>query len=279
MTMAATQAEQGRDGPPIGRRRLLGMAGGLAAGALAPRLAAAQTWTATSVSQAAQEARRDVGRLSLRADNLLRLTVADGPERGAAAVRRFRAEQIGLARDLATVFNSRVSEDDWLLVTPVRELDLALAMRPLVIRLAPTADEVEAAIKQPLPQIEPLAGDNAEDVLLSMVLSTLGLPRHVALFEQLRNDRGIASAAEGTAKALKSERYGLAALELERLMRTMVLPDTVAALAYDLGKDATTKLYKALVVRFVPFVGWTYFVTLLLATIYYNRDTSAPVLR
>jgi hypothetical protein len=279
MTMAATQAEQGRDGPPIGRRRLLGMAGGLAAGALAPRLAAAQTWTATSVSQAAQEARRDVGRLSLRADNLLRLTVADGPERGAAAVRRFRAEQIGLARDLATVFNSRVSEDDWLLVTPVRELDLALAMRPLVIRLAPTSDEVEAAIKQPLPQIEPLAGDNAEDVLLSMVLSTLGLPRHVALFEQLRNDRGIASAAEGTAKALKSERYGLAALELERLMRTMVLPDTVAAFAYDLGKDATTKLYKALVVRFVPFVGWTYFVTLLLATIYYNRDTSAPVLR
>jgi hypothetical protein len=277
--MAATQAEQGRDGPPIGRRRLLGMAGGLAAGALAPRLAAAQTWTATSVSQAAQEARRDVGRLSLRADNLLRLTVADGPERGAAAVRRFRAEQIGLARDLATVFNSRVSEDDWLLVTPVRELDLALAMRPLVIRLAPTSDEVEAAIKQPLPQIEPLAGDNAEDVLLSMVLSTLGLPRHVALFEQLRNDRGIASAAEGTAKALKSERYGLAALELERLMRTMVLPDTVAAFAYDLSKDATTKLYKALVVRFVPFVGWTYFVTLLLAIIYYNRDTSAPVLR
>jgi hypothetical protein len=29
----------------------------------------------------------------------------------------------------------------------------------------------------------------------------------------------------------------------------------------------------------VPFVGWTYFVTLLLATIYYNADTTAPVLR
>jgi hypothetical protein len=279
MTMAATQAERGREVAPIGRRRLLALAGGLAAGALAPRLTAAQTWTATSISQAAQEARRDVGRLSLRADNLLRLTVADGPERGAAAVRRFRAEQIGLARDLATVFNGRVSEDDWLLIAPMRELDLALAMRPLVIRLAPTSDEVETAIKQPLPQIEPLAGDNAEDVLLTMVLSTLGLPRHVALFEQLRNDRGLAAAAEGTARALKSERYGLAALELERLMRTMVLPATVAAIAYDLGKDAPTKLYKALVVRFVPFIGWTYFVTLLLATIYYNRDTTAPVLR
>ncbi len=278
--MVATQAERGRDAPPIGRRNLLRMAGGLAAAAIsAPRRAPAQTWTATSISQAAQEARRDVGRLSVRADNLLRLTIADGPERGAAAVRRFRAEQIGLARDLAAVFNSRVSEDDWLLVTPVRELDLALAMRPLVIRLAPTSDEVEAAIKQPLPQVEPLAGDNAEDVLLTMVLSTLGLPRHVALFEQLRNDHGLASAAEGTARALKSERYGLAALELERLMRTMVLPATVAAIAYDLGKQATYKLYKALVVRFVPFVGWTYFVTLLLATIYYNRDTTAPVLR
>jgi hypothetical protein len=279
MTMAATQAERGRGGAPIGRRSLLAMAGGLAAAISKPRRAGAQTWSATSISQAAQEARRDVGRLSLRADNLLRLTIADGPERGAAAVRRFRAEQVALARDLATVFNSRVSEDDWLLVTPVRELDLALAMRPLVIRLAPTSDEVEAAIKQPLPQIEPLAGDNAEDVLLTMVLSTLGLPRHVALFEQLRNDRGLASAAENTAQALKSERYGLAALELERLMRTMVLPATVAAIAYDLGKEATVKLYKALVVRFVPFIGWTYFVTLLLATVYFNRDTTAPVLR
>ena len=81
-------------------------------------------------------------------------------------MRRYRAEQVGLARDLAAIFNTRVSEDDWLLVVPTAELDLALTMQPLVIRLAPTADEVEAAIKQPLPQIEPLVGDRAEDVLL-----------------------------------------------------------------------------------------------------------------
>jgi hypothetical protein len=29
----------------------------------------------------------------------------------------------------------------------------------------------------------------------------------------------------------------------------------------------------------VPFIGWTYFVTFLLATIYMNRDTTATVLR
>ncbi len=265
--------------PAIGRRNLLRLTGALAAATvLAPRLAA-QTFTASSISQAAQDARRDVGRLSLRADNLLRLTVADGPERGASAVRRFRAEQIDLARDLATIFNSRVSEDDWLLVVPMRELDLALTMQPLVIRLAPTADEVETAIKQPLPQIEPLAGDTAEDVLLTIVLDALGVERHVALFEQLRNDRMLAAATEGAAGALKSERYGLAALELERLMRLMVQPGNVTAIGEDLGKGSARTLYKALVVRFVPFVGWTYFVTLLLATIYFNRDTTAPVLR
>jgi hypothetical protein len=277
--MVAAQAG-GRGAAAIGRRNLLRLTGALAAAAvLAPRRLAAQTFTASSISQAAQDARRDVGRLSLHADNLLRLTVADGPERGASAVRRFRSEQIGLARDLATIFNSRVSEDDWLLVVPMRELDLALTMQQLVIRLAPTADEVEAAIKQPLPQIEPLAGDTVEDVLLTIVLGALGVERHVALFEQLRNDRTLAAAAEGAAGALKSERYGLAALELERLMRGMVQPGTVVAIAEDLGKDSTRTLYKALVVRFVPFVGWTYFVTLLLATIYFNRDTTAPVLR
>ena len=38
-------------------------------------------------------------------------------------------------------------------------------------------------------------------------------------------------------------------------------------------------LYKSLVARFVPFLGWNYFVSLLLATVYYNGATSAPVLR
>lgn len=199
-------------------------------------------------------------------------TVADGPARDAKAVRRFRAEQFALARDLAVLFNSHVSEDDWLLVVPMRELDLALTLQPLVIRLAPTSDEVEAAIRQPLPQIEPLLGDRAEDVLLTIVLDALGLERHVALFEQLRDDRALAAALKDAAAAVKAQRYGLAALELERLMRVMVLPSSVAAVAENLGMDSRRKLYKSLVVRFVPFIGWTFFDTLLLATVYYNRE-------
>ena len=148
-----------------------------------------------------------------------------------------------------------------------------------MIRLAPTADEVEAAIKQPLPQIEPLQGDRAEDVLLTIVLDALGLTRRVALFEQLKDDRILGAALKDAAAAVKARRYGLAALELERVMRAMVLPGNVAAIDENLGKDSTRTLYKSLVVRFVPFIGWSYFDTLLLATIYYNRDTTAPVLR
>ena len=272
-------ASHSGDGPGTRRRDLLAMAGALAVSAFTSGRAAAQRFTATSISQAAQDARRDVGRLTRRADNLLRLTVADGAERGAVAVRRFRAEQAGLARDLAAVLNSRVSEDDWLLIVPTAELDLVLAMRPLVIRIAPTADEVEAAIKRPLPQVEPLAGDTASDVLLTIVLDALGLPRGVAMFEQLRDDRTLGPALTAAAAAGKARRYGLAALELERVMRTMVLPSTVAGLAENLGPDAPRTLYKSLVVRFVPFLGWNYFISLLLATIYYNGATSAPVLR
>jgi hypothetical protein len=255
------------------------MAGALAAAPLLPRLAAGLVFSETTISQAAQEARRDAGRLARRADYLLRVTVADGPGRGAGAVRRFRVEQVPLARDLAAIFNGRVSEDDWLLVVPTRELDLVLCMQPLVIRLAPTSEEVEAALKQPLAQVEPLAGDRADDVLLTIALDTLGLERHVALFEQLRNDRALAPALKDAAGAVTAKRYGLAALELERVMRAMVLPTTVTAIAENLGKQSTRTLYESLVVRFVPFIGWTYFVTLLLATIYYNRDTTAPVLR
>ena len=79
---------------------------------------------------------------------------------------------------------------------------------------------------------------------------------------------------------MKAQRFGLAALELERVMRAMVLPGNIAAIEENLtARNPARTLYKSLVVRFVPFVGWSYFDTLLLATIYYNRDTTAPVLR
>ena len=247
--------------------------------ALAPRLAAAQTFTATSISQAAQQARRDVGVLARRADNLLRQTVADGFERAGAAVRRFRAEQSVLSRDLAAIFNSRVSEDDWLLVVPTRELDLVLTMQPLVIRIAPSAAEVEAALKEPLPQIEPRKGDEAEDVLLAIVLAALDLKPDAVLAGALKADSALAAALKGTAAAVTARQYGLAALELERLLRALVLPRNIAAVAAQAGPDSPRRLYKALVARFVPFVGLTLVVALLLATIYQNRDSSAPQLR
>jgi hypothetical protein len=281
MPMVVACAGQVSVAPLKGRRDLLRIAGGLAASAVfAPQLARAQTFTATSISQAAQDARRDAGQLARRADTLLRLTVADGPERGGSAVRRFRAEQASLARDLATIFNSRVSEDDWLLVAPTRELDLVLTMQPLGIRLVPTSREVEAALKQPLTRIEPLANEDAEDVLLAMVLANLGLGRRGdALIARLKAEESLSAALKDAAGAVKVHRYGLAAFELERLMRIVTAPRIVATIAEQRGGSSMRTVYKALVVRFVPFIGWTVFVALLLATIYYNRDTTAPVLR
>ncbi|HZT27676.1 MAG TPA: hypothetical protein VFA57_18445 [Pseudolabrys sp.] len=276
--MVALQPRRRADKALTTRRNLVGVAVGVAAW-LSPLCARAQRYTATTISKAAQDARRDAGWLGRRADELLRLTVADGPSHDGRAVLRFRHQQVALARDLATLFNTRVSEDDWLLVVPTRELDLALAMQPLAIRLAPTADEVEAALAQPLPLVEPLPGDQAPDVLHSIVLASLGLERRVALFEQLRNDPALGPALNDAAAAVKAERFGLAALGLERVMRAMVSPATVAAVTDNLGTGARYRLYKAVAVRFVPFIGWTYFVSYLLATIYLNRDTTAAVLR
>ena len=262
----------------IGRRNLVGLAGGLVA-ALLPRFARAQRDVAPASSLAKQDARREAGWLGQSADNLLRLTVADGPAHSAHAVVQFRQQQGRLARDLCSLLNTRLSEDDWLPLVPARELDLALAMQPLFIRLVPSLDEVEAAIKAPLPVVEPLAGDDGSDVLQTIVLNSLGLERRGALFEQLRNNVMLELVLKDAATAVKEQRYGLAALELERIMRIMVLPETVAAVTEYLGTGARYRLYKSLVVHFVPFVGWSYFVSYLLATIYLNRDTTAAVLR
>jgi hypothetical protein len=260
------------------RRQILCSAGALLAAA-AGSPAGAQTFTATAISQAAQQARREVGRLARRAGNLLRQTVADGPERGGAAVRRFRAEQAHLARDLAAIFNGRVSEDDWLLIVPTAELDLTLTMQPLVIRLAPRPEEVEAAVKEPLPKIEPLAADDIEDVVLMIVVATLGLPPgDAALFAQLKDDNALAAALKDAAAALKARHYGLAAFEFERLMRLVMLPRNVEVLV-GRDRDRTRALYRVLAVWFVPFVGWPFFVARLLAITYQARDGTAPMLR
>jgi hypothetical protein len=246
---------------------------------MAPGFAAAQVYTATSISQAAQQSRRDVGRLGRRADNLLRQTVADGAEKGAAAVRRFKAELAGLSRDLAAVFNGRVAEDDFLLIVPTRELDLALAMQPLVIRIAPRPEEVEASLKEPLPKIEPLKEDGIDDVVLMIVLSNLGVKTgDHAVFAQLKDDNALAAALRDASSAIRARQYGLAALELERLMRILSLPRNLEVIAG--GKhERIRSIYKVLTVRFVPFVGWTLFTAQLLAGIYQNRDSTAPMLR
>ncbi len=252
---------------------------GLAA-ILTPRLAAAQTFTATSISQAAQEARRDAGLLARRADDLLRLTVADGPERGRNAVGRFRADRLALGRELAAIFNSRVSEDDWLLVAPTRELELALAMRPLVVRLAPSEADLEASFKAPLAQVEPKSGEGADDAVLAIVLATLGFgERDDVLTAQLRSETTFDAAVKSAGNAVKAHRYGLAAFEFERLMRMVVLPRHVAIIAGRRGAGAARTLYQSLVVHFVPFIGWSYFTAELLAAVYLSRDTTAPVLR
>jgi hypothetical protein len=246
---------------------------------MAPGFAAAQVYTATSISQAAQQARRDVGRLGRRADNLLRQTVADGAEKGAAAVRRFKAELAGLSRDLAAVFDGRVAEDDFLLIVPTRELDLALAMQPLVIRIAPRPEEVEASLKEPLPKIEPLKEDGIDDVVLMIVLSNLAVKTgDHAVFAQLKDDNALAAALRDASSAIRAKQYGLAALELERLMRILSLPRNLEVIAG--GKhERIRSIYKVLTVRFVPFVGWTLFTAQLLAGIYQNRDSTAPMLR
>jgi hypothetical protein len=256
------------------RRQVLWSAGAF----IATGSVAAQTFTATDISQAAQNARRDAGRLARRADNLLRQTVADGPERGGAAVRRFRGEQVHLGRDLAAIFNGQVSEDDWLLVVPTAELELVLTMRPLVIRIAPRPDEVEAAVKEPLPKIEPLQDDAVDDVTLRIVLASLGIGGDPALLAGLRNDNALAAALKDTAAALKARRYGLAAFEFERLMRAVVLPRNVEVLSGG-NPDRARTFYKVLTVWFVPFIGWPFFTARLLAIAYQARDTTAPMLR
>ena len=152
-------------------------------------------------------------------------------------------------------------------------------MRPLVIRIVPKADEVEAALKLALPRIEQHKDDDAETVVLQIVLAALDVPNSGrALAERLKADAAVASALKATANAVKARRYGLAAFEIEHLLDLLVEPDAVAVLAGQTG-GSPRPIYLTLVAQFVPFLGWTLMVSLILAAIYQNRDSTAPILR
>jgi hypothetical protein len=99
-----------------------------------------------------------------------------------------------------------------------------------------------------------------------------------ALLTALKSDNALVAALKDAAAALKMRRYGLAAFELERLMRAIVLPRNIEVLAGG-NSDRARALYKVLTVWFVPFVGWPFFTARLLASAYQARDTTAPMLR
>jgi len=248
-----------------------------------PRCAAAQWPKISEISQASLNARRDMGRLVWQADNLLRQTVADGDERASAAVRRFRAERAAISRNMAALLNSRVSEDDWPLLVPPSQIELQMAMQPLAIRLAPSGAAVEAAAASPLPAIAAAQGDTLADTLLVLIFGCLGFERAGpgldGLLARLKQDTALRSALDNLAGALRLRRYGIAAFEIERLMRLVTGPANAAAIAELIGKDGLRTAYAGVVLYFVPFAGWGYFTAYVLATLYDSREAIGPLLR
>jgi hypothetical protein len=246
------------------------------AGALLPVRVLAQWPKISEISQASLNARRDMGRLVWQADNLLRQTAADGDARAPAAVRRFRAERAAISRNIAALLNSRVSEDDWPLLVPTSQIELQLAIQPLAIRLAPVAAAVEDAVAASLPKVVPAQGDDLADILLVLILNCLGLdrgrPNLDALMARLKADAALRSALDRLAAALRSRHYGIAAFEIERLMRLLTGPGNAASIGELIGKDGLRTVYGGIVLYFVPFAGWGYFTAYVLASIYDNRE-------
>jgi hypothetical protein len=265
------------------RRTVLRSVAAVVGAAAWPRPGLAQWPKISEISQASLNARRDIGRLVWQADNLLRQTVADGDERAAAAVRRFRAERAAISRNMAALLNSRVSEDDWPLLVPPSQIELQLAMQPLAIRLAPSEVAVEAAVVAPLPKITPGQGDDLAAALLALIFDCLGVNRGGqnldGLVARLKADAALRSAFDNVSAALRSRRYGIAAFEIERLMRLVTGPASTASIAELLGKDGLRTVYAGIVLYFVPFAGWGYFTAYVLASIYDSREALGPLLR
>jgi len=233
----------------------------------------AQGGQINQANQANLSAKRDIGRLASRADTLLRRTVEDGAERPGAAVDRFLSQQKEISSELSSIFNTRVKEDEWLPLVTAQNLDLALGLQALKIRLAPTPEEVTNSVTQPLPTVNPAPHESAFNVLLTIALDTPGLRELSAkLVEQLLKDGPTMSVLKNLRVALKAKQYGQAALELEALLKTIVSPRLYPLIVKAVGGEGAKKVLRAIVVRFVPFIGWAYTATCLLVSIYHNRD-------
>src|SRR5690348_3262906 len=211
------------------------------------------------------DVKREIGRVANKTDDLLLATVEGGAENPGGATGRFLTQQKEISGELSSIFNTRVSEDKWLSLVPARNLDLALALQERKIRLAPTKDEINKSISQPLPKVKPAPHKDAFHVILAVLLDALGIQELSAkLVEVLLKDGLTMNVLKRLRAALKAKQYGQAALELEALLKVLVSPRLYPLIVKAVGEDGLKKVLRAIVVRFVPFIGWAYAATCLL---------------
>lgn len=216
----------------------------------------------------------ELGRLARRTDVLRRQTVEDGQEKPQSAVTRFKSEEPEISTGLSILFNERISEDKWNPLVSARQVELAIGLERLKIRLAPTPDEVGESIKRPLPEVKPAANEDVLKVLLQILLDAFGVKElGKALIDTLLADATIKTVLTELRSALKAKHYGLAALELERLLAVIVSPRLIQLIGSKLGQKEVELILRRIVVRFVPFIGWGYMATCLLVSIYHNRSS------
>lgn len=239
---------------------------------LPSRTALAQGAAASLATQENISIKIELGRLARRTDTLRRRTIEDGAERPADAATRFKSEEAKISPELSTLFNDRISEDKWDPLVSARQVELAIALERLKVRLAPTSDEVAESIKRPLAEVKPAANEDIFNVLLTVLLDAFGVKElGKALVDLLLADAPVKTVIEQLRRALKAKHYGEAALELERLLATVVSPRVLQLIGSKFGQKELELVLKRVVVRFVPFIGWGYMATCLLVSIYHNR--------
>jgi hypothetical protein len=140
-------------------------------------------------------------------------------------------------------------------------------------------DVIEEAIK-PLPKIEGPTNKSLQDVVWNIFWSTLGAnsASRESLKKLTASRPEIAEAFSSLVEAVRTQNAALTALSADRLLSRLFNRGMAAAIVEAVGQAEAAKLFGAVASRFVPFIGWGFWVVSFLFAIRENWSDITPFL-
>jgi hypothetical protein len=222
---------------------------------------------------------RIIGRTADAARNQL-IAAATPPLGEAPPVfeKRFRAVQRDLLERLGSTLRE-VPENQRINYVCGEHIDLAIEIQSHNVGLIQPPSIVIIEITRPVPVIQPTPQESLLQVLWDIFWDTLGINQSIrGALTRLFSGGPWAQLFDELVAAVARRDAALIALQAERLLAAIFGREALAAIARAVGEAELRRILVSAAARFVPFIGWAFWIASFLLALHRNWTKLQPYL-